>query len=226
MPTVTPVADSNGNIVDFSVLDGNEGAWKQANDNFVEFQDGSIHHQFENVELNEDLSEQYSVDDYWSDIISLDPDIPDAIQWASTNLAEEFITDFNAALDADNRHDVNQYLEMILSDYREASESGYEKSDEYESEDSDDEPVEYTEDDIQDAVDSLSQQEPLGEEYADDWQQAVHAYQDAGDEVAAAIAASVSAFHAGEVTAEDAINYVLQNYDMDAVARAYQALNG
>jgi hypothetical protein len=226
MPTVTPVADNNGNIVDFSVSNGNEGAWKQAADSFVEFQDGSIHHQFENVEINEDEAEQYSVDDYWNDVISLDPDIPQAIQWASSHLAEEFIADFNAALDADNRDEVNEYLEMILNDYREASESGYEESEEYESEDSDEEPVEYTEEDVQDVVDSLSQQEALGEEYADAWQQAVYAYQDAGDEVGAAIAASVSAFHAGEVTAEDAINYVLQNYDMDAVARVYQALNG
>ena len=104
MPTVTPVADSEGNVVDFSVEGSHEGAWKQANNNFVEFTDGSIHHEFENVEVNEDLQHQYSVDDYWNDVISTNPDITDAIQWAGQNLSEEFNRDFNAALDADDRN--------------------------------------------------------------------------------------------------------------------------
>jgi hypothetical protein len=196
--TSTPQVNSEGQVVGFDTQQQHEGYGRFSADDFT-------------------------VDDYWNDVISLEPDIPNAIQWAADHLSPEFIADFNAALDADNRDEVNQYLEMILNDYRES----------YGSEAVEEEEVDYDEEltpeeqqILDDVVDNLQGAEAMGEEAADEWQQAVYQAQASGDEVYAAVAAATSSFHSGEVTAEEAIGFILNNYPLKEVARVYEALNG
>jgi hypothetical protein len=47
--TVTPQADSQGNVTGFSTDHQQEGYHRSLDQEYVEFQDGSIHHRFENV---------------------------------------------------------------------------------------------------------------------------------------------------------------------------------
>ena len=77
----------------------------------------------------------------------------------------------------------------------------------------------------QKVIDDLMEQEPAGFEESEDWQDVCDHYQESGQEVHAAIAAATASFHAGEVSADDAINYILQNYNNEEVILAYQQMN-
>ena len=222
--TVTPSVDSEGNVTSFETEQQTEGHWRGSEKDFV-YNDltGETHHVFENVELNEDEG-GYDSDDYWDAVVATEPDVHDALSWAASNLSKDFLSDYNAALDSDNHKEVHQYLQMILEEYRSSSpnqEDTYEpQEDTYEEEDEalTQEESEYA----KEVLTGLSQNEPAGEEYANEWQSAVDTYQAAGDEVAAGVAAATAAFHSGQVSAEDAINWALQNFNARDLDRVYR----
>ena len=71
-------------------------------------------------------------------------------------------------------------------------------------------------------VELLQQQEPEGEYVADEWQDAVQQAQESGDETYAMVAAATAAFHSGEISADDAIAYCLENANIKDLARVYK----
>ena len=237
--TVTPTADADGNVTGFSTEQAQEGYHRSLDQEYVEFQDGSIHHRFENVEVNEDLQEsEFSDEAYFEQLASLHPNVAQAVQWAANGgMSAEWSQDFNAALEAGDYQAVNVGLEQLLGMYDanfgdrpSASEEFNQNRPQDESED--EEPLsvdDLSEDDqqvVNEAVQELQWQEPGGDEQAEYWEQVVAQGQEAGDSAYAGIAAATAAFHAGEVSAQDAINFVLSNYDIRDVARVYQAFTG
>jgi hypothetical protein len=234
--TVTPTADADGNVTGFSTEHSHEGYHRSLDQEYVEFDDGSIHHRFENVEVNEDLQEsEYTDDNYFQQLASLHPNVAQAIQWAADGgMSVEWSQDFNNALDNGDYMAVNQGLEQLLNMYDANHGDRPSASQEFEQnraqdESEDDEPLtvdDLSEDDQQvvaEAVEELQYQTPGGEEQAEYWEQLVAQGQEAGDPTYAGIAAATAAFHAGEVSAAEAIQYVLSNYDIRDVARVYQA---
>ena len=236
--TVNPVVDAEGNYQGSTVESPQEGYHRSLDQEYVEFQDGSIHHRFENVEVNEDLQEsEYSDESYFETLSTLYPNIAQAVTWAADGgMSAEWSNDFNAALSAGDFEAVNVGLEQLLGMYdanhgdRPSATEEFQNRNNQESED--EEPLtvdDLSEDDQQvvaEAVEELQYQSPGGEEQAQYWQQAVAVAQQSGDETYAGIAAATSAFHSGEVSAAEAIDFVLSNYDIRDVARVYQALNG
>jgi hypothetical protein len=213
--TVTPVEDAEGNIVDFNVHEGPNGYQSSSRD-YVELDDGSTHHVFENVSIDEDYLE-----DYYTTLANSDERIPSALEWAADNMSPDFINTFNSAIDNDDVDTINEYLEYLLNQY---------PSDEYNN--SDEEYVEDEEltDDDQAVIDyiteELAEQEALGDDVADEWDSISQQALANGDEVYAAVADVTSAFHQGRISAEDAINHVLSNYNIHDVARVYQHIIG
>ena len=235
--TVTPSADADGNVTGFSTDHQQEGYHRSLDQEFVELSDG-IHHRFENVEVNEDLQDsEYTDDSYFNSLVALYPNFPQAANWAANGgMSVEWSQDFNASVEAGDFQAVNVGLEQLLNMYDaahgERPSTSEEVEDREDQESEDDEPLtvdDLPEDEQQavaEAVEELQYQSPGGEEQAQYWQQAVAVAQQSGDETYAGIAAATSAFHSGEVSAAEAIDFVLSNYDIRDVARVYQALNG
>ena len=235
--TVNPVVDADGNYQGSTIEGHQEGAWRQAND-FVEFQSGEIHHRFENVEVNEDLEDsEYTDESYFETLSTLYPNIAQAVTWAADGgMSEEWSTDFNAALQQGDFEAVNVGLEHLLGMYdaahgdRPSATEEFQNREDQESET--EEPLtvdDLSEDDQQavaEAVESLQWTEPGGEEQGEYWASVVAQAQASGDETYAGIAAATQAFHEGSVTAQEAISWVMETYDIRDIARVYQALNG
>ena len=202
----------------------NGGHWRGSEQDYIQNDlTGEVHHLFEHVELNEEEEGGYDSDDYWDAVVATEPDVHDALSWAASNLSHDFLSDYNAALDSDNHEEVHQYLQIILEEYRSSvptQEDAYEEQEDA----SDDGEVEITQEAFDEAVAALTETEPQGEELSDEWQEAADQYRES-DPTYAGIAAATAAFHAGEVTAEEAIEWVLEYYDIQDVARVYQSWN-
>jgi hypothetical protein len=236
--TVTPQADSQGNVTGFSTDHQQEGYHRSLDQEYVEFQDGSIHHRFENVEVNEDLQDsEYTDENYFQQLASLHPNVAQAAQWAANGgMSAEWSESFNASLSAGDFEAVNVGLEQLLNMYDAAHGDRPSASEEFQNrqdqESETDEPLtvdDLPEDEQQavaEAIEELQYQTPGGEEQGEYWASVVAQAQASGDETYAGIAAATQAFHEGAVSAEQAINWVLQTYDIRDVARVYQALNG
>jgi hypothetical protein len=218
--TINPVYDeATGAVTDFEVDGGYEGFRSNDND-IVEYNDGSRHHIFEEAQLREDG--EFDEQDYYTTLSQSDPRIPAALQWSATNLPPELIQQYNDAIDNDDFDTINRTLEYILEQY--PGDEYNHPEDEYTEEEDD---YELTEEDQQvvDAItDDLSQQPALGEEAAESWQEAVYAAEQAGDDTYAGIAAATASYHAGEISAEQAIQFVLENYNIKDIARVYNQL--
>ena len=235
--TVTPSADADGNVTGFSTDHQQEGYHRSLDQEFVELSDG-IHHRFENVEVNEDLQDaEYTDENYFETLAELHPNMAQAAQWAANGgMSQEWSTDFNAAIEAGDFQAVNVGLEQLFNMYdaahgdRPSATEEFQNREDQESET--EEPLtvdDLSEDDQQavaEAVESLQWTEPGGEEQGEYWASVVAQAQASGDETYAGVAAATQAFHEGSVSAQEAIDFVLSNYDIRDVARVYQALNG
>jgi hypothetical protein len=214
--TISPVSDEQGNIVDFDV-DGGYDGFRSSSEDIVEFNDGSRHHVFEDASIDEG---EFTTDSYYETLAASDERIPAALEWAAGNLPPELITEYNESLDNDDVDTTHRILEYILENY---------PGDEYNDPDEEytEEEVELTEEDravIDTIVEDLSQQPAMGEDVAEEWESLAQQYSEA-DPTYAGIAAATSAYHAGEVSAEEAIGWVFNNFNIQDIARVYQHLS-
>jgi hypothetical protein len=214
--TITPVySEQDGSVVDFEIDSGYDG-YRSSDNDYIETNDGQTHHVFENVQLDEG---EFSAEDYYSTLIESDSRIPAAIQWSATNLPPELIAEFNQSIDDEDIDTTQRILEYILENFPD----DYIPEDEYTEEDD----YEITEEDRQvvDAItEQLVEQPALGEEVAETWQEIVYQAEQAGDDCLAGVSAATAAYHNGDVTAEEAIQFVFANYDIQDIARVYRQI--
>lgn len=217
--TITPVANDSGDVVDFDVDGGYQG-FRSNEEDIVEYNDGSRHHVMENASIREDG--EFDIDEYYTELQNSDPRIPQALDWAADNLPADLIEQYNQAIDSNDLDTVNQVLEYILSNY--PSDESFDPDDE-----SLQEEPELTEDDqavIEAITEQLADQPPLGDYAADEWESYARQAAENGDDPAfVGVATATAAYHSGEVTAQEAIDWVLANYDLKDVARVYQHLS-
>ena len=235
--TVSPVITVNEQgqevISDLSVSSGHaadigrDGQVRGVQNDYYEDEQGQIRHRFTDVELESERNSpsSFNEDEYVAAIFESNPQLSDAQQWAEANLPEEWLDDYNKAVDKGDLSELHQAVEWLLQQYENRSQTDSipeEVKEDDEMEDlSDEEKVVLAE-----AVEQLENQEPEGEDVSDQWQQMVDQAEEAGDATYATVAAATAAFHAGEVSAEEAINYCLNNCDLKDLARVYEHLNG
>ena len=232
--TVTPQADAEGNVTGFEMETHHEGYHRGSEADFRQFQDGSVHHVFENVELQDEQAPGLTnQDEYYEALASIHPELAEASAWvAGGGLPQEWAVEFNSAVEQGDYTRVNEMMETMIGLYRESAGEQPQPQAQEEQAEEETEHMTYNDldDDTRQQVDEVTSEleynTPQGEEVAAAWEQAVLAGQEAGDETYAAIAAATAAFHAGEVSAQDAIEFVLSNYDIRDVSRVYQLLNG
>jgi uncharacterized protein YciU (UPF0263 family) len=234
--TVTPnVSSEDGSLVGFDAQSHNEGFGKHSEHDYVVDNTGKTHHVMEDVELREDES-TFNFEQYEQDLLTMYPQSSAALDWAPGNIHRDVIEKFNTAVDNQDLDTINETLDYIMNQYRENT--GVEEQ-MYEGEDDEEYGEEFTgtlEEEIDnldpedvlainEAVQELESSEPMGEDVAEQWQEYVDAALEGGNEVYAGIAAAAAAFHSGEISADAAIKYVLNNYPIADVARAYQEMN-
>ena len=190
---------------------------------YQEDSEGRLHHIFQDVELESEQDPlSFNEDAYIDALLESNPLIREAQAWANENLPGPVLDQYNDAIDNGDLKQLNEAIEWLVSEYQSAAPT--EEVQEVEEESEVDDLSEEEQEILDKTVDLLSQQEPEGEYVADQWQDAVHQAEESGDETYAMVAAATAAFHAGDVTAEEAINYCLQNTDLKDLARVYKHL--
>jgi hypothetical protein len=213
---VEPSIAADGSV-SFDIRSNNGGHWRGSDQDYIQDElTGEVNHVFQNVELRDEASpEGYSADAYADALHELHPNLSPALEWAETELPAGFIEAYNEAMDGDDLTEKGRYIDMLLQYFSEAlgdeQEEALEETYEEQEDPSDEDEVDVTEEQVEAFLDELVQQEALGEEVASEWQAAVDQAQAVGDSAYAAVAAATAAYHAGSVTAEEAIDWALQN---------------
>ena len=158
-----------------------------------------------------DGPEQYEDADtdaqYVADLMQLNPEIPDALEWAHQTQSEEWIDQYNAAIDSDDYGQLNAAIEELLSLYANAEEYEPEEVDDSEEEPLEEEEQEYA----AEIIEELTSAEPSFVESLEMDELAEEALQ-AGNPCLADAAMLSAMFHREEISAEDALEHLFKNY--------------
>lgn len=241
--TVSPVVtetDSGEVVTDFSVsqtayLDSR--GWE---DDFVMDSEGQYRHIMQDVELEDESSPMsFNEGDYIDAIYESNPQLNAAIEWGGENLTQPELDSYNRAVESGSLDELNEAVQWILNRYEQegfappqtTTDEVEEQSGEGESLlDSDTiERVESLSDDeadyLTDVVDTLASNEPAGAEYAEQWENYAVQAEDAGDTCASFVAAMTAQYHAGSISAEEAIATAMNNFDLKDLQRVYAQFN-
>lgn len=205
---------------------GRDGQVRDWQFDYQEDSEGRIHHLFQDAELQSERQDGNSFDEasYIDALIEANPDITEAQQWAVDNLPEAWVEEYDKMIETGDLDELNKAVEWLLDQYanrEDASES--EPQEDMEEMEEDDELSEEETEILNNVVESLQRQEARPE-YEDDWQEVVEQAEEAGDEAYALVAAATAAFHAGDVDADDAIAYCLENVPLKDLARVYKQM--
>ena len=238
--TVSPVITVNERgeevISDLSVSSGHaaavgrDGQVRDAELDYYEDEYGQMRHRFAGVELESEQQDSSSFDEsaYIEAIYEANPELSTAQQWAENNLPEELLDYYNEAVESSDLADLHKAVEWLMQQYENRSQQEQAPT-EPEQVEEDDEMENLSDEEkevLSNAVEELEQQEPQGEYYAEQWQEAVEQAEAQGNETYAKVAAATAAFHAGEVSAEEAINFCLNECDLKELAKVYEYING
>ena len=220
---VDPQVNDQGDVVGFSANSKAEGFGRYSQQDYIQDNiTGEVKHVFQDVELqDEDAQEGYTEDSYADALHELHPNLSPALDWAETNLPAGFIEAYNAAMDGDDLTEKGRFIDLLLQHYEEATKEGYEEQEEAFEE----EEEEVDEQEVEAFLDELVQQEAMGEEVASEWQSVVEEAQAVGDEAYAAVAAATAAYHNGDVTAQEAIDWAVQNIPQADLLRVIRQLS-
>lgn len=232
-PVSTENPDGTESITDFSAVEHvNPMDLVNEEEDFVQDSNGEYHHRYADVDPSQYEESSDADQQYQQALLETYPSLGTATAWAGENLDPESIEWYDQAIDSGNPEQMNEAIEWLLSAYAEADNQGIASEDEeYSSEDSGlsdktMQEIEQLDEEDQDilvtAVEGLIQSDPGGEDAARSWQYMSETASEQGDQVMATIAAATAAFHAGEVSANDSIAYVLNNCDLQDVARTYE----
>jgi NTP pyrophosphatase (non-canonical NTP hydrolase) len=178
----------------------------------------------QDVELTDESNEGgYDQAEYYDALFDEYPALNSAIDWAAAGgMDPEFVQHFNDATASGDLDQVHEFIELLLKDYEEFGEEVEPEEDETTT----DELTPDEEGELEEFVSELLSNEPEGEEVAEGWQDQVATAQESGDEAWALVCAANAAYHAGEVDAQDAITYVLNELSVQDLRRIGSHLSG
>lgn len=235
--TVEPAYDADGNYVD-SVVRGHAndaatdhtGQSKGWQNDYYEDAQGNTHHVFENVSLEDETSPQgFDFDDYQSSLLQSIPNLYDAIDWAveSPSISQEERDAYNQAVDNEDLSGIHAFIERLMPLYEQAlAEEGYQETDEEPSEEETDLTDEefYEQLDAEGLIDQnldylMDEDFSLTEEEADRLDSIRYAFDEGTPEHSIAVCGAQVLN--GEITMEEAIDLVTQEFGDVAATKAY-----
>ena len=192
---------------------------------FIEQEDGSFRHQYQDVDHSDELS-SFNSSEYYSALVETQPELMDAIKWASKHagaLPDRFGQSFDAAINSNDFDQLHSMIDCLLDIYEPEA-----------SEESTDETVEHDESpQIQEWYDNLSNDEIQAEvdeieatDYSEDQIHQMAALSEQfspGGVHQAILEAGVDVATHG-IELNDAIGNLVENYGEANVAFAYQQL--
>lgn len=240
--TVSPVVtetDTGEVVTDFSVSSSPHLDTRSWQDDFVMDSEGQYHHVMQEVELNDESSPtSFDEDAYISNLYEANPQLQSAIAWGADNLSQDQLDVYNKLVDSKDLDDVNQAVDWILNQYQEnAYQPEIETDEPYEESNDNDsllepdtvERIESLSDDevdvLNDAIDVLASNEPAGSTVASQWEDFAVQAEDSGNTCMAYVASATAQYHAGEISAEEAIATALNNFDLHELQQVYSYLN-
>jgi len=137
-------------------------------------------------------------------IHELYPDLDNILDFAIEKHGDEITSLYDEAIDKDDWSTVNNYLEQWSEEFRETQQ----------------EPVNYEE--VTQELDQLVETEPEGLETAFDLLQQA---EQSSDPCESEILQMSASFHRGDISAEDAIQSMLDKYPIDQLINTYNQLN-
>ena len=233
--TVSPViqeGEGGSHIVGASVssnhaITGRDGQVRGWETDYVENEVGQTVHRFKEVELENDSPMSFNEEEYNNSLLEAHPQLSTAIQWAATNLPAELSDDFNDKVNSGDLEQVNNAVEWLLAHYQEHGGEALLNKEPTEQQTWEEEVDELSPEEaeaVENAMDFLDGQEPEGEMMAAQWQDYVEDANASGDVTFATVAAATAAFHAGEVSADEAISYCLSSCSLKDLSRVYKHL--
>ncbi len=218
--TFTPAVNSDGSY------DAEGGTWSTGRDGgrcdavYEENEiTGERQYLVTEQEQRSDLDYQRDTDEeYISNIIELYPNIQQMLAFGKEYYPPEFVIDFNNAMNGEDDGERWQFLELLDQDFRDAHpEVASVQEETTVAED-------VTQAEIDEVLDPMLQEEPAGLEMAYQWLQAAEDSQESNP-VYSAVCAATASFHNSEMSAEEAISSVLENYPLDEVIKIYRQLS-
>lgn len=228
-PVISEGDDGQEYIADFSVQQthsytDHNGQPVGYEDDFIEDENGEWQYQMPDNPDEYQREESDADQQYIDTIFEAYPDLSDALSAAADHLPEHVIENYHKALDVGDWDLVMPFIEKVIEDYYNG-EFTTDATEGDEPEGVEDEEQEEVEDEwsneeveaLNEEVAPLLMSEP-DESLVDQWQDAIES---TDDDTFKGIAAATASFHAGEISAEEAIEFVLENYNKRDIIRIY-----
>ena len=163
----------------------------------------------------------FNEEEYTEALLTSNPDIPKALEFAVETMPQEFVDEYNAAVDGGNLDKMHKMLDVILEQYHQYNpQDTVEPEEEEPSEEmlSDEESTEFAQ-----VLDDLTEQQPGGTESAYMWLEASQEWK--SDPVMSAVCRATASFHDGSSSAEDLIDSLTAKFTPRQLARAYKLIS-
>lgn len=236
MATVTPVADEEGNIIDFEVDSGLGGGIAGNYEDYYQDSEYQMHHRYEDGEDEDeenfwDTGDGHIAQGYWN-LAGGEEQYVSILQWAAENWDPELVDRFDDSIENEDWAQFEDLYSILLEQYQQAGPgTGYQDYDQEYVSDDDEGEEEIDLDDEDQLSQYLGQanqiffdQEPQGEEWSEELMDIVEQANQNGDVAVANLAAGMAAFHAGEVDLIDVYEYMMANHSSAEYVQAFTDL--
>ena len=201
--------------------------------------EGRYHYNYQDVEEESEYDpSSFNESEYIEAIYESNPQLEDAISWGIDNLSQDQLAAYNQAVENGNLDELHDAVSWLLRQYEENGD--YEETiiDEEEDEEPKGESLltddaseridELSDDDadeLANTMDALIDMEPGGENTAYEWEQLAVDADDAGDVCTSYVAALTAQYHAGNISAEEAIADAINSFDIQQLKQVYRQLS-
>ena len=243
-PVVSSDEAQEETIQDFAVIGDHNKTIEAFNrgyfDDFTVDSEGRWHYDYQEVEEESEYQESaFDKEEYIEAIYDSEPELESAIDWGFENLPQDKLDEYNRQVDSDNPEDVQNAVEWLIEQYQENTQYEETSTDAEYEDDEDEGPSLLTEDTqarideltddeadvLNDTLDYLTEREPAGSDYAEQWEDYASQLYDSGNEGAAEVAGLTAKYHNGEVSAEEAIATAMNRWDLRELNQVYQHLS-
>ena len=217
--TVSPVyqesEDGQQQLADFKIQHAHQGGQVAQEVYYDDY--GNAHYQ---VEEEESFSEEPTsgLDEYSNSVIEAYPQLPDALQWAASNLDPHQSQQFNEAVATGDPSEFMPLIESLMQDYLESNGLDEEDYEQVETEE------EVTDQELGEVFTEMSEAEPQGQEVAMPYLQAAIESQSSNPLYSDWMALTAQ-FHNGETSYEEAWGQMTDKYSLTELKKMYNYIN-
>ena len=179
---------------------------------FDEDSEGRMVWRFEEEDPTQDVNGSFDESEYISALVdSLPVDYDVVMQWASENLPDEILEEYNKKIDTSDLEGLNEAVEQMLEFYYEANGEPVEE-----------EEVEVSDEEFNDAYQDLTSSEPEGTEVAYQW---LEAAEQTDDPAYRDVYMLTAEYHRGNISPEEALETIVNKYGLNKAAEMYKYLS-